>query len=420
MERTWQQFTEGERPQGVRPVVLRSWERCRHVSLALDQAPLAGDAPARWRESRAGRASAAIADELTAAAVDGDFVAALTDAEGTIVWTAGGRTMRRRAEQVAFVPGGRWNEGAVGTNALGLALREDRPATVWSAEHYAPIVHDWVCYSAPVHDPTTGRVAGVVDLSTTWRRATPLALTTVSALARLFDQALRLGAAAPPGRALEPSGPQGPPVLLAVDAGSLVVPDGLPRPGPADQAALRLQVLGEAAVTLAGTALALPPRQLDLLAVLALAPGGLSLEALHDRLHGDRPVSPATTKAEVSHLRRALGPRLAGRPYRLVGPVAADHVEVLDALRHGRVTDAIGLYRGPLLPASDAPAIVEHRHLVDAAVRNAAVAAGDADDLARLAERMPHDPYLHECLVASLPPGDPRRALAQARLDVLA
>lgn len=401
--------------------MLRSWERCRHVSLALDQAPLAGDAPARWRESRAGRASAAIADELRAAAVDGDFVAALTDADGTIVWTAGGRTMRRRAEQVAFVPGGRWDEGAVGTNALGLALREDRAATVWSAEHYAPIVHDWVCYSAPVHDPTTGTVAGVVDLSTTWRRATPLALTTVSALARLFDQALRLGAPASPGRGLEVAGPQAAPGLLAVtDTRGLVAPDARPADRAPDGAALQLQVLGEAAVTLGDALLSLPPRQLDLLAVLALAPGGLSLEALHDRLHGDRPISPATTKAEVSHLRRALGPRLAGRPYRLVGPVTADHVDVLDALRDGRVADAIGLYRGPLLPASDAPAVVEHRHLVDAAVRNAAVAAGRVDDLARLAERMPHDAYLHECVVAGLSPGDPRRALAQARLDVLA
>lgn len=401
--------------------MLRSWERCRHVSLALDQAPLAGDAPARWRESRAGRASAAIADELRAAAVDGDFVAALTDADGTIVWTAGGRTMRRRAEQVAFVPGGRWDEGAVGTNALGLALREDRAATVWSAEHYAPIVHDWVCYSAPVHDPTTGTVAGVVDLSTTWRRATPLALTTVSALARLFDQALRLGAPASPGRGLEVAGPQAAPGLLAVtDTRGLLAPDARPADRAPDGAALQLQVLGEAAVTLGDALLSLPPRQLDLLAVLALAPGGLSLEALHDRLHGDRPISPATTKAEVSHLRRALGPRLAGRPYRLVGPVIADHVDVLDALRDGRVADAIGLYRGPLLPASDAPAVVEHRHLVDAAVRNAAVAAGRVDDLARLAERMPHDAYLHECLVAGLSPGDPRRALAQAHLDVLA
>lgn len=415
MERTWQQFTEGERPRGVRPVVLRSWERCRHVPLSLDQAPLAGDAPARWRQSPAGRASAAIADELTAAAVDGDFVAAVTDAEGTIVWTAGGRTMRRRAEQVAFVPGGRWDEAAVGTNALGLALREDRPATVWSAEHYAPIVHDWVCYSAPVHDPATGTVAGVVDLSTTWRRATPLALTTVSALARLFDQALRLGPSASPGRGLERAGRPAGGGLLAVTRARPDADIG----DDADDEALRLRVLGDAAVTLDGATLPLPPRQLDLLAVLALAPGGLSLEALHDRLHGDRPISPATTKAEVSHLRRALGPHLAGRPYRLVGPVAADHVEVLDALRDGRVADAIALYRGPLLPLSDAPAIVEHRHLVDAAVRNAAIAAGEVGGLARLAERMPHDPYLHECLVTRLPAGDPRRALAQARLDVL-
>ena len=30
---------------------------------------------------------------------------------------------------------------------------------VFSAEHYAPIVHNWVCWAAPVHDPVTRRAA---------------------------------------------------------------------------------------------------------------------------------------------------------------------------------------------------------------------------------------------------------------------
>jgi hypothetical protein len=404
--------------EAVRPAVLDSWRRCTHVPLSLGQAPVTEDAPARWRDSTAGRASGAIADELTAAAVDGDFVAAITDDEGAIVWSAGGRTMRRRAESVAFVPGGRWGEEAVGTNALGLALREDRPSTVWSAEHYAPIVHDWVCYSAPFHDPSTGRVLGVVDLSTTWRRATPLALTTVTALARVFDAVI---ASVPPGRSAVAGDPRRGrmrvPAALAAGAVDLAA---APTAGAAARV-LELRFLGADRVSVGGVTRALPPRQLDLLAVLALAPAGLSLDALHDRLHGESPVSPATTKSEVSHLRRALGPQVvASRPYRLAVPVAADLVDVLTELRAGRLDRAIDLYGGPLLPSSAAPAVEEHRHLVDAALRNAVVAAGDVDALARLADRMPQDPYLHELVLASLPATDPRAALARAHLDTLA
>ena len=80
--------------------------------------------------------------------------------------------MRRKAETVNFVAGGRWDDQSVGTNALDLANRLDKPAMVFSAEHYAPIVHNWVCWAAPVHDPVTGRQLGVLDLSTTWTAPT--------------------------------------------------------------------------------------------------------------------------------------------------------------------------------------------------------------------------------------------------------
>ena len=64
--------------------------------------------------------------------------------------------MRRKAETVNFVAGGRWDDESVGTNALDLANRLSQPAMVFSAEHYASIVHNWVCWAAPVHDPVTG------------------------------------------------------------------------------------------------------------------------------------------------------------------------------------------------------------------------------------------------------------------------
>ena len=61
----------------------------------------------------------------------------MTDAETRILWTYGGRVMRRKAETVNFVPGGRWDEASVGTNALDLANRTGDPSMVFSAEHYA-------------------------------------------------------------------------------------------------------------------------------------------------------------------------------------------------------------------------------------------------------------------------------------------
>ncbi len=61
---------------------------------------------------------------------------------------------------------------------------------VFSAEHYAPIVHNWVCWAAPVHDPVSGEQLGVIDLSTTWDRTHPIGLATARVMARLVENAL--------------------------------------------------------------------------------------------------------------------------------------------------------------------------------------------------------------------------------------
>lgn len=360
-----QAFLAGDRigvRQVVRDAVLESWERSvQHVAPHLEHAPVLDDAPTRWRTSRMAHAFRAVEDELTQIAHDGDFVAAVTDEIGAIVWVAGGRTMRRRAEDVAFLPGGRWDEEAVGTNALGLALSTGQPWSVRATEHFSPMVQDWVCYSAPITDPATGLRVGVLDLSTTFRRANPLALSTVSAMARNLEFVL--------GH----------------------TPTTVPGPG-----SLRLHLMGTAEVRVDDRVVALPPRQIELLAVLSLQAGGLSLEQLHDRVHGDRPAAPGTTKAELSHLRRVIGVHLANRPYRLDGAWTADHVELRSALRTGRIDDALGLYRGPLLPRSSSPLVEEHRRAIDVAVRTAVLTAPTRARVLRLLDVVPDDPYLVE------------------------
>ena len=61
---------------------------------------------------------------------------------------------------------------------------------VFSAEHYAPIVHNWVCWAAPVTTRSTGEQLGVIDLSTTWDRTHPIGLATARVMARLIETAM--------------------------------------------------------------------------------------------------------------------------------------------------------------------------------------------------------------------------------------
>lgn len=390
--RAWTSFvTLGDEAQpAVRPEIRRSWELSGVVSPTLTHAPLADEASTAdfWRDSPLQRAVARVGDELRRTAEDGDLVIAVTDEETRILWTYGGRVMRRKAETVNFVPGGRWDEASVGTNALAIAGRTDAPSMVFSAEHYAEVVHNWVCWAAPVHDPVTGRPLGVIDLSTTWDRTHPIGLATARVMARLIETAL--------------------PTSHRSQATGVLAPD---QPG------LTLTLLGTAQVWLDGERLLLNRRQTEILALLALHPSGLSVEQLHSLLYGDSSVTTSTLKAEVSHLRAALRGQLSSRPYRLTLPVATDIDEVQRLLRIGDVREALAAYGGDLLPGTDAPALVEMGDYLAVSVREALLVNPDPDAVLRYIELAPYDTYVIEaCLAALGHRNHPAAALLKGRL----
>lgn len=377
---------------GVAPVevpeqVRASWDRSSaSASVHLSAAPVdeTVDPVQLWRDSPLRPAIEAVEDELVELAEDRGFVAAVMDDAGRLVWTAGGRHMRRRAEGVNFAPGGRWDEASVGTNALAMALDTGKPAQVFSAEHYAEMVHGWCCFAAPLRDPATGRSLGVLDLSSTWDRAHPMALAAVRALAMAAQAVL--------------------------DAGARETVAAAPRPW-------QVQLLGTPDLRRGGVVLPVALRQAEVLALLALHPEGLTPEQLHDKLHGEDAVSLVTTKADVSHLRALLDGGIARRRYRLEVDASVDVVELLHAVRSGDALRAAGLYRGPLLPASEAPGVREWRDVVDVAVRDSVLRTGDADALLRLADALPYDLEVQQAAAAAVPPGDPRTGWAQARLQ---
>jgi hypothetical protein len=366
----------------LRQEVTESWLRSlSSVDPGRDSAPATdgGAVHHRWSHSPLRGPVADLADELHSIADDAGFVTAVTDESGTILWTCGGPTMRRRAERVNFAPGGRWDESAMGTNALSLALRTGRPSSVFSAEHLVTALHGWVCYCAPVHAPD-GRVLGVLDLSTTWDRSHPLAMSTVRTLVSSIE------------------------ARLATE------------PPPPDQPHVRLTCLGAEQAVRDGLLLALRPRQLEILTLLTLEPDGCTPDRLREALYGDRPVTASTFKAEISHLRRALGGGIAPRRYALTTPVSCDAADVLRALENGDAETALRLYRGPLLPRSEAPGVEEWRTRLEVAVREAVLASTSPAHSLRYGERAPYDAEIHAHALHLLGPGDTRRAIAAGRL----
>ncbi|MFF6783759.1 GAF domain-containing protein [Streptomyces sp. NPDC012510] len=370
---------------GLRHEVTESWARSLiSVDPGRDSAPVAdeGAVHERWSGSLLRRPVDGLADELRGVADDAGFVTAVTDESGTILWTYGGQAMRRRAERVNFAPGGRWDEQAMGTNAVSLALRTGRPSAVFSAEHLVTALHGWACYCAPIHSPD-GQVVGVLDLSTTWDRSHPLAMSTVRGLASAIEAGLRTE---------------------------------LPLQSREDRPPVRLDCLGAEKAVRDGVPLLLRPRQLEILTLLALEPDGYTPERLREALYGDRAVTASTFKAEISHLRRSLGGGIATRRYALTTPVSCDAADVLRALENGDTETALRLYRGPLLPRSEAPGIEEWRTHLEVAVREAVLASSRPEHALRYGGRASYDAEVHEHALRLFGPADARRAIAAGRL----
>ncbi len=367
----------GERTPGEHIVVVGmdiagSWQRSREaVSETCSAAPIE-DTVSDWTQTPYGQAVTSCVYELETVARESGMVAAVSDAEGRLLWTGCSRSMRNRAERVHFVPGGRWDERSVGTNALALALRYRRPASVFSAEHFIPAVQDWVCYAAPVRDATSGEVMGVVDLSTTWNKHSPLALHAVERFAQRVSQALQSLSHMP---------------------------------------VLRLRTLGTPQAVLQGRVVPLSPRQLEILCLLALHPEGLDLERMHAALYGDRPVGVATLKTEVSQLRERLGGAIGSRPYRLLVNWQADFRDLEQALDAGRIENALGIYRGAFLPRTESPLLRAWRDCLESRLSEAIFRVDNPDVLLNHLGQAPEAVDALQRLSELLPSDHPGRAL---------
>ncbi|MFL6167022.1 MAG: GAF domain-containing protein [Ornithinibacter sp.] len=361
-----------EPPARPRALVSRSWSRV--LSFGLDPTRANARDPLPWAEvERRRRASplALVVDEiravLTSVADASRFIVVVTDGDGTILWREGSAAVLRRADALGFREGATWTEDHVGTNAIGTALAEQAPVQLFSAEHFEEGQHPWYCTASPVHDPRTGALLGIVDVSGP-------ALTLHPALVALVDTATKLAEArlwrhhelalSRLRRSAEhvlatTSGP-----LLLVDddgwvahhAGVLVrdriaapradrpvtvpglglcVPERLGegwlvRP---DQRAVRLTARvrtldGQRVLEVSGAADAgdgwrasLTPRHFAILRLLAHAgPEGLSAARLSRALFGDDE-HVVTVRAEVSRLRRVVGAIVGTAPYRVADGV---------------------------------------------------------------------------------------------------
>jgi hypothetical protein len=344
----------------VRDLVAQSWRRSAAAGLSADvtSAPVTLDAPelAEYRAAHPlSRVFPLLYDVLGRAAEECDSLMALGDAHGQLLWVCGSADVLARAERINFVEGATWDESKAGTNAPGTALRLDAAVQIHAAEHFNRTVQAWTCAAAPIHDPVTQAILGIVDVTGGDDVASPQTMAMMRAAARMAEAEL--------GR------------LVAVSS----TPTELWHP-QLDRH-LRIDALGrpDCAVEIDGRSVRLSPRHSEILVLLVDHPEGLTGDQLAIELYSDE-VRASTTRAELTRLRSLLGSDLLdSRPYRLRGETECDWVAVHDHLDAGRVGDALRAYHGPLLPQSDAPGVVERRERLERQLRSAVIGSGQLD-----------------------------------------
>jgi hypothetical protein len=296
---------------------------------------------------------------------EGDNILVIADARGRVLWRSGSPRVLGHADRLGFVEGAHWSETAVGTNAIGTALVSHRAVQLFSAEHFLRSHHPWTCAGAPIKDPRTGHVIGIVDVSGPAVTVHPTTVALVDLVARLAEAKLREAhdrtlnrlrtVAAPilarigrPALAVDPDG-----WVAAVDSlpphNRILLPDNdvpgrawIPSLGTCDIESLpggwlvRLVEDGEPGPAISRIILDLrganapvlemvgqfgcwrhdiSPRHAEILFVLATHRQGRSAPELAAELYGDRS-RVVTVRAEMSRLRKQFVGLVVGKPYR--------------------------------------------------------------------------------------------------------
>ena len=385
----------GRAPARPRPVVAESWNRLLGKGIDPDHHSPSDIDSSGLDALRQSSGLLAVLDDvsrgLESLIDDGDNILVVADARGRVLWRSGSPRVLGNADRLGFIEGAAWSESAVGTNAIGTALASHRAVQIFSAEHFLRSHHPWTCAGAPIKDPRTGHVIGVVDVSGPAATVHPTTVALVDVVARLAESHLReqhdrnlnrlRAVAAPilarigrPALAVDQDG-----WVAAVDSlplqNRVLLPEGI-APGrvwfptlgmcnvePLPSGWLVRLCEDEGATAPARVTLDLrspdapalqmsgqfgswrhdiSPRHAEILLVFAVFPDGRSAPELAEDLYGDRS-RVVTVRAEVSRLRKQFGGMLAAQPYRFV-----DSVDVEVLYPEDMTT---------LLPSSTAPAI---------------------------------------------------------------
>jgi transcriptional regulator of acetoin/glycerol metabolism/DNA-binding CsgD family transcriptional regulator len=180
----------GEPRAQVRDDIWTSWRRSASSGLSPERFTVPHRADGD-RDGRLVRAAHPVLSSLTEDLASTNVGLLLTGRDGAILdrWVPE-HSLGSRFDRVHLAPGFVYTEPAVGTNGIGTAIAARQPSFVLGSEHFANALTALACAAAPIMDPRTGHVLGVIDLTCSAQDASPLMLAFARRAARDIEARL--------------------------------------------------------------------------------------------------------------------------------------------------------------------------------------------------------------------------------------
>lgn len=141
--------------------------------------------------SRLVRCAQPVIEHLAEQVADVPVCVALTDDRARLLARRDSNSwIGRMLDRVYFAQGFGYAEGSVGTNGVGTVLEFGRSVHIVGAEHYVDSLQTFACAGAPIRDPFSGRIEGVLDISCLSDHSTPIMHSLVRASAAEIERNL--------------------------------------------------------------------------------------------------------------------------------------------------------------------------------------------------------------------------------------
>jgi signal transduction histidine kinase len=129
-----------------------------------------------------------ITDDLSAQAVS----LILTSSDGLVLQRlASDASIMNALDTVRLAPGYSYAEEFVGTNGIGTALETGHPTFIRGDEHYVGTLTRLACAGAPIRDPISRRIVGVLDLTCWAGQSDPLQFALAKTAANQIEDRMR-------------------------------------------------------------------------------------------------------------------------------------------------------------------------------------------------------------------------------------